>query len=251
MDSDLHTVLVCAGGQPVQWPARRLAPTLRRLARQGVRMGGISGGPYILAAAGLLDNRRFTIHWEHAPALIEALPELSPERARYVIDGNRITCGGGIAPMDMMHAMIAERMGRDFARRVSDWYLHTHVGGGEESQRASKAEAYGTHHPTLLAVLDKMENTLEQPMDRPAMALFAQISERHLDRLFAEHLGTTFQAAYRRIRLEHARQLLQQSTLSVAEVAAATGFASASHFSRQYKALMGKAPTGERAAMRD
>ncbi|MGO8020027.1 GlxA family transcriptional regulator, partial [Rhizobium leguminosarum] len=75
--------------------------------REGVRIGGISGGPYLMAAAGLLGGRDFTIHWEHAAALLEAFPALTPRQARLMIDGNRITCGGGIAPLDMMHVLIA------------------------------------------------------------------------------------------------------------------------------------------------
>ncbi|MGD9509694.1 MAG: AraC family transcriptional regulator, partial [Geminicoccaceae bacterium] len=124
---DLHALFVCAGGSPEDWRQPELPLLLRRLARLGVRLGGISGGAYLLAEAGLLAGRDFTIHWEHAPALAEAFPEIVPRPARYVIDGDRITCGGGVAPLDMMHALIAERMGVGFARRVSDWYLHTVV----------------------------------------------------------------------------------------------------------------------------
>ena len=246
----LHTVFVCAGGSPADWESPEIAATLRRLTREGVRIGGISGGPYLLAAAGVLANRRFTVHWEHAPALMEAYPRLVPERARFVIDGNCITCGGGVAPLDMMSALIAERLGADFARRVSDWYLHTHVGEASAAQRASRAESYGTHHPKLLRLLEKMETTLEQPMDRTAMAAFAGITPRHLDRLFASQMGTTFHAVYRRMRLEHARRLLRQSAMSVAEVAMATGFASASHFSRVYRAEMGASPRADRQPVR-
>ncbi|MGO7785769.1 hypothetical protein ACC717_37965, partial [Rhizobium ruizarguesonis] len=77
------------------------------------------GGHQIRTArdsAGLLGGRDFTIHWEHASALLEAFPDITPRQARLMIDGNRITCGGGIEPLDMMHVLIAERMGPDFAR---------------------------------------------------------------------------------------------------------------------------------------
>ena len=78
---------------------RVVRPGLRRAAGEGIAVGGISGGPYLLAAAGLLDDRRFTIHWQHAPALIEAFPTLRPDQARFVIDRGRLTCGGGVAPL--------------------------------------------------------------------------------------------------------------------------------------------------------
>ncbi|MGI6245416.1 MAG: GlxA family transcriptional regulator [Pseudochelatococcus sp.] len=242
----LHTVFVCAGGHPGEWHYPQVHAALRTMARNGVRVGGISGGPYLLAAAGLLDGRDFTVHWEHAPALIEAFPHLAPRQARFVLDGNRITCGGGVAPLDMMHALIAERMGADFARRVSDWYLHTAVAEPAAPQRASAAERFGVHHPALLDILAKMETTIEQPLGRRPMAAFAGISPRHLDRLFAGHLGRSFLETYRNIRLRHARRLLQQSPLSIAEIAYATGFSSAAHFSTAYRRLFGHPPRRER-----
>ncbi len=249
MGETCHTVFVCAGGGPQDWQFSEAEyGRLRRLPRLGIRVGGISSGAFVLAAAGLLDNRDFTIHWEHAPVLREAFGHLTPRHARYVIDGDRITCAGGIAPLDMMHAMIEERMGSHFARRVSDWYLHTAVAESEAPQRGSAAERFGTHHPVLLTVLEKMEATIEQPLDRATMARFAGTSARHLDRLFASHLGEGFLDTYRNIRLKHARRLIEQSPLSVTEVAFATGFSSAGHFSRAFSTLFGPSPTALRKA---
>jgi transcriptional regulator GlxA family with amidase domain len=247
----LSAIFVCAGGSPAGWSRPDVHASLRRLAGEGVRIGGISGGPYVLAEAGLLTGRRFTIHWEHAPALVEAYPDLRPEQARYVIDGSLVTCGGGIAPLDLMHALITERMGSAFARRVSDWFLHTQVEPSGGAQRASLAERFGVHHPVLLGVLEKMGATLETPLSRSSMARFAGISPRHLDRLFAEYRRTTYLADYRRLRLEHADRLLRQSALSVSEIAFASGFSSASQFGRAYRRAYGCAPGAARRALRN
>lgn len=239
--TSLHTVFVCAGGKPSDWPIAETTPLLRRCARLGAKVGGISGGPYLLAAAGLLDERDFTIHWEHAPALMEAFPHLRPRQTRFVMDGNRITCGGGIAPLDMMHALIASRMGAGFARRVSDWYLHREIGAPADPQTASVADRYGVTHPALLRSLARMEATIERPLSRSAIARHVGVSPRHLDRLFQE-TGTSFVDTYHRLRLARARVLLQQSSLSVFEVALAVGFSSAGHFSRTFKRHFGRSP---------
>jgi transcriptional regulator GlxA family with amidase domain len=242
-----HIVFVCAGGGPLDWTGTEgLIASLRRLSRQGVRIGAISSGSYILAAAGLLDNRRFTIHWEHSPLLRETFPHLSPCQARYVLDGDRVTCGGGIAPLDMMHALIAERMGSHFARRVSDWYLHTAIAEPTAPQRGSSAERFGTNHPALLTILEKMEATIERPLSRRSMASFSGISARHLDRLFSTQITRSFLQTYVGIRLQHARRLLEQSPLSISEIAFATGFSSAAHFSSTYAAKFGHTPRGFR-----
>jgi transcriptional regulator GlxA family with amidase domain len=243
-----HTVFVVAGGNPPDWGKAKMAyPALRRLARKGVRIGGISSGSYLLAEAGLLSGRDFTIHWEHAPALREAFPQLTPRQARYVLDGDRITCGGGIAPLDMMHALIAERMGPAFSRRVSDWFLHTAVADPAAPQRGSAAERFGTHHPALLAALEKMETAIENPLSRQAIAHLVGLSPRHLDRLFASELKAEFRATYRRLRLDHAHKLLDQSPMSISEIAFATGFSSASHFSRAFLDRFGIRPKRARS----
>jgi transcriptional regulator GlxA family with amidase domain len=247
----LHTLFVCAGGEPAEWHRPAIHAALRRLARLGVRMGGISGGPYLMAAAGILRDRAFTIHWEHAGALVEAFPGLHPTLARYVMAGDCVTCGGGVAPLDMAAALIAERFGETFARQVSDWFLHTAVGAGSDPQRGSLSERYGVHHPPLLRVLETMERTVEAPLSRNAMAALASISARHLDRLFRDKRGLSFSEQYRAIRLAQARRLLRQSPLSIGEVAAAAGFASPAHFARSYRSQFGHSPSQERTPSPD
>jgi transcriptional regulator GlxA family with amidase domain len=242
----LDAVFVCAGGNPSEWDYPSVLACIRHLAREGVRIGGISGGPYLLAAAGLLEDADFTIHWEHLQAFREVFRDLNPRQARFVIDRNRITCGGGVAPLDMMHALISQAHGREFARRVSDWFLHAHVAESRAPQRGSTLERHGVNQPALIAVLEKMEATIERPLDRDAMARLAGVSPRHLDRLFAQHMRTTFLAAYRRIRLAQAHRLLQQSPLSISEIAFATGYSSAGHFARAYRADYGHAPSEAR-----
>ena len=242
----LDTVFVCAGGDPTEWDRPAIHAGLRRMARFGVRVGGISGGPYLMAAAGLLAERAFTIHWEYAGATVEAFPDARLRRARFVADADRLTCGGGVAPLDMAHTLIAARLGAAFARRISDWFLHIAVGAADDPQRASAAERYGIHHPALLAVLETMETTVEAPLTRRAMARLAAVSARHLDRLFREKCGLSFSAQYRAIRLAHGRRLLRQSPLAIGEIATACGFSSAAHFSRSYRAQFGCSPSSDR-----
>lgn len=238
----LDTVFVCTGGGPRDWQFPELAAHLSRLAQRGVRLGGLSGGAYVLAQCRLLANRRFTVHWEYVPALREAFPTLEPESARFVLDHDRITCGGGVAALDMMHALIAQRHGPAFARRVSDWYLHRQVDASQAPQRASTTQRFQVHHPGLVAMLEKMQATVGEPLSRQAMARHVGISVRQIDRLFASFLGRSYRQQYRQLRLAHARLLLEQSALSMTQVAMATGFNSATHFSRSFRAQFGVSP---------
>jgi transcriptional regulator GlxA family with amidase domain len=239
-------VFVCAGGNPAVFHHEPTFSWLRRLARRGVRIGGISGGPYILARAKVLDGHRFTIHWEHAPAFVEEYPELDLRRSLYEIDRNRLTSGGGSAPLDMMHAIIAEEQGLELAHAVSEWFLQTNVREGAGPQRMQLRERLGVASAPLLRVIGRMEQTTENPMSRQDLATLASVSLRQLERLFKRHLGRSLGEHYLQLRLARARDLLRQTSMSVLETAVACGFASSSHFSRAYGAQYGHPPSAER-----
>ena len=249
-DRPLDYLVVCAGGNPAAFAHAPTFAWLRQRARRRVRLGGVSGGPYILARANVLTGYRFTIHWEHAPAFIEEYPELDLRRSLYEIDRDRLTSSGGTAPLDMMHAVIAREHGSELALAVSEWFLQTHVREGAGPQRMPLRERLGISHAPLLRVVARMEQDLETPVARADLARMAGVSLRQLERLFRSHLGRSLGEHYLALRLDRARDLLRQTTLSVLEIALACGFASASHFSRAYRRRFDHAPRSERGRLR-
>ena len=246
---DADIVFVCAGGNPAMFHDKPTFAWLRRLASRGTIVGGISGGPYVLARARLLDGRRATLHWEHAPSFREAFPEVEVVPSLFEIDGDRVTCSGGVSALDMMVALIARDHGHQLAAAVGDWFLLTHVREGMGPQRMDLRFRLGITDEKLLGVLRAMETNLEAPFARPTLARSAGISLRQLERLFRRHIGRSIHEHYRALRLERARLLLRESSLSILDVAVATGFASASQFSRAYRRAFGEPPSATRAAV--
>jgi transcriptional regulator GlxA family with amidase domain len=247
-DRAADILFVCAGGNPAAFKDKATLAWLRRLARRGVTIGGISGGPYILARAGLLEGRRATLHWEHQPAFREDFPEIAVAPSLFEIDGNRITCSGGISALDMMVALIKRDHGRQLAAAVGEWFLHTHIREGMGPQRMDLRFRLGVADEKLLRVLRQMETALEVTLSRAELARIAGVSVRQLERLFSRHLGRGIHDQYRTMRLERARQLLRETAFPVLEVAVATGFSSASQFSRAYKRAFGESPSRTRLA---
>ena len=245
--ASLNTLIVCAGGNPASYRDRATLNHLRRLSHGRLRIGGVSGGPYILARAGLLRGYRFTLHWEHAESFSEDFPELDLRRSLFEIDRDRLTCSGGTAPLDMMHALIARDHGAALAMRVSEWFLQTQIREGANPQRMAPGQRLGISNRALLKALEFMEGQLDAPLPRERLAALAGVSVRQLERLFREHLGCTPGAHDRKLRLERARMLLRQTGMSVLEIAVACGFASASHFSRAYRTTFGHPPMAERS----
>jgi transcriptional regulator GlxA family with amidase domain len=181
-------------------------------------------------------------------AFREDFPEIEAHRTLYEIDRGRLTCAGGIAALDMMRAIIAQQHGPSLANGISGWFLQTHLRLGSGPQRLTLRERYGTSNRTLLKALEAMEASIEKPMPRDQLSRRAGVSIRQLERLFAVHLKTTINAQYLKLRLDHAHRLLHETTMPILDIAVACGFASASHFSRSYKAQYGKPPRGEREA---
>ena len=242
-DSPADIVFVCAGGNPATFDDRATFAWLRKLARRGVVIGGISGGPYVLAKAGLLDGRRATLHWEHAAAFHEAFPNVEVVPSLFVLDDDRITCSGGVSALDMMVALIARDHGHDLAAAVGEWFLLTHIREGMGPQRMDLRHRLGISDEKLLAVLRAMEANLETPWSREALARLAGVSLRQLERLFRSQLGRSIHTHYLSLRLDRARQLLRETSLPVLDVAIATGFGSASQFSRAFARAHGEAPS--------
>ncbi|UFM64924.1 GlxA family transcriptional regulator [Paracoccus sp. MA] len=242
------TVLVCGGLDVGRATTRSVLAWLRREARRGTRIGALCTGTWVLAEAGLLDGRRCTIHWENQDGFAERFPDVTLIRTVFVEDGNRLTAAGGTAAIDLMLRQIARDHGAELASRVADQMIHTAIRSEEDHQRLSVPTRIGARHPRLAQVVARMEANIEDPISPARLASEAGMSPRQLERLFARYLGRSPKRYYMEIRLERARNLLLQTEMSVMEIALASGFASAAHFSKCYRATYGCTPYRERGA---
>ena len=251
-DSDVGEDLPCdmlfvfAAGDPVRFNDARTFAWLRHMATRDVQIAGVSGGPFLLAQAGLLDGYRSTIHWQHQEAYRAAFPRLVVETGLYVIDRRRMTCAGGTAGLDLALQLVERDRGQPLANRVSDWFIRTEPRFAQGPQRLSVRERFGVSDDRILKTLAAMEANIEEPHARSWLANLADLSVRQLERHFASHLGASVSQTYMRIRLDHAAHLLRTTSATMTDIALACGFASSSHFSRAFKDHFGRRPTQHR-----
>lgn len=236
-------LFVCAGNPAMAAGDGAVVSAVQRHHRFGGTVGGICTGAVALARAGLLDGRRFTLHWENQPGFCETFPDLMPTPARYEIDARIMTCGGGAAATDMMLALIAEDHGAAFAAMVSDMCLRPVMAGVDPAQRSSTAAVMTSRSKAVVAAVNLMRANIDTPLAIPDIARAVGCSTRQLERLFSRHLNDTPGVFYRNLRLDRGRNLLATTDLSVAEVCIACGFESTTHFSRTFKARFGIVPT--------
>ncbi|MCE2481850.1 MAG: GlxA family transcriptional regulator [Alphaproteobacteria bacterium] len=215
---------------------------LRRLDRRGADIGALCTGAHVLARAGLLEGRVCTLHWENIPSFRETYPDIEVTDDLFEIDGNRFTCSGGTAALDLMLHLIRAEHGDELATRVSEECILDHVRGGREHQRMPLAVRLGVDNRKLIDSIHLMEAHLEEPLAQGALAAAVGISRRQLERLFRRHVGRPPNRYYMQLRLDRARKLLLQTDMAVVDVAMACGFVSASHFAKCYRRLYGVTP---------
>lgn len=241
-----EVVIVCGGIDVARTATKPVLSFLRRMERGGAAMGAVCTGAWVLAEAGLLDNRRATIHWENHDGFAEAFPEVDLYRSVFVHDGNRMTAAGGTSSIDLMLHLISEDHGDALAAEVADQMLHTGIRTGQDRQRLSIPTRIGVRHPRLAQVIARMEENLEEPVSPAQLAADAGMSTRQLERLFRRYLNRSPKRYYMETRLGRARNLLMQTDMTIIEVALACGFSSPSHFSKCYRAQYGSTPYRER-----
>jgi transcriptional regulator GlxA family with amidase domain len=241
------TLIVCAGVGAEHFNDKALTRRLRELARTRVVLSGVCTGTIALARAGLLDGYRCTLHWENVEGFAEEFPHLDITATLFEIDRDRHTSSGGTAPMDMMISRIAREHGDDLGVKVAEFLLHHAVRHPTESQRLPIQYRTGISHPKLLAAIAHMEAYIESPVPLGEVAEQVGLSPRQLERLFKTRLGKKPSRYYLELRLQRARLLLQQTSMSVIQVAVASGFNSASHFARCYGEFFGQSPRAQRS----
>lgn len=240
-------VIISSSWAPETHYTTALQSALRHWARQGVTIGGLDTGAFVLAKAGLLDGRRATVHYEHIDAMNELYPQVETSEELFVFDGNRITCCGGGASVDFALQIVKSTRGDALANAAARYVFHQNLRPHGSPQNPGPFEPLGSTAPAAVKQAIKvMEQNLEETISIPEICAQIEISHRQLDRLFANYVKKTPALYYRDIRLDRARGLVTQTDLSLAQVAVASGFSSQVHFSRAYRERFGLTPRNDR-----
>jgi len=207
---------------------------------------GLESGCHILAEAGLLDHRRCTTHWEHREEFRSSWPQHQLSNDIYEMDERVFTCSGGAAPIDMMLFLFERMYDYELAASVADRMIHPHIRNSGEPQTMDIQSRTGINHPVVLECIQLIEANIDQPLLPDELASLIGISKRQLERLFLRYLKTSPARYYLTLRLEKARSLLETSNEKIVDIANATGFRSAGHFSSRYQSSYGITPSEAR-----
>lgn len=241
-----NNLFVCASFNAEQYISPDISRWLQQLHKAGSVLGALDTGCYFLAAAGLLrKDEPVTLHWEALPAFAEKYPEQSLSSELFEL-GQVISCAGGSSMLDLMLHLIQSLLGHETAVQVCEQFIRSGIRGKTDKQRLDVSARLQLHDQRLIKAVLLMEQEMENPVSMVSLAEQVHVSVRQLERLFKQNLGLTPAEYYLELRLGKARQLLDNSDLSVSAIAMICGFSSGSHFSRSFQSRYGVNPSEQR-----
>jgi transcriptional regulator GlxA family with amidase domain len=244
--ADIDTLIVAGGlGFRAALGNSALLEATGRAASSAGRISSVCTGAFLLAEIGLLDGRRATTHWDYAADLASEYPQVDVVSDElYVSDGPVTTAAGVAAGIDLALAMVEADHGVELARSVSRRmviYLRRTGGQSQFSERSVLSDPSSDSDFESLLVDLAAHPSRDWSVER--MATAATMSRRHFARVFRDRTGTTPARWLERVRVDAARERLDQSDDSVERVAEQSGFRSVHTMRQSFQRVMGVSPT--------
>lgn len=248
---DGFDLALVAGGPdlPNADPASPLTRWLAGIAPKSKMYGSICTGAFALGAAGLLDGRTVTTHWQNAPLLAQRYPRARVELDRiYMRDGNLVTSAGVTAGIDLCLALVTEDHGAELSLKVAKRLVVAAQRQGGQSQfspylvlQSDPGSPIAQVQAHVMAQI-QARNTVEE------LAAIAGMSARTFARSFKQETGMTPADFVEGARIDTARNRLEATDLPLKLVAHACGFHNAEHMRLSFSRRLGVTPSQYRAS---
>ncbi|EJN03847.1 transcriptional regulator containing an amidase domain and an AraC-type DNA-binding HTH domain [Phyllobacterium sp. YR531] len=226
---------------------QRLVEALQKAHANGARILSICSGVFVLAAAGLLSGRRATTHWRYADLLTERYPDIRFEpNVLYVDEGSILTSAGSAAGIDLCLHLIRRDFGTEAANKVARRMVVAPHRDGGQAQFVEQAVPAAHEGARLSPLLELMRNNIQKEFSIASLAKAAGMSPRTFLRRFDAATGMTPARWLLSERLGKARDLLENSPLSVEVIAANTGFGTAATLRHHFRQQLATTPTAYR-----
>ena len=214
---------------------------IKRVARNHRWFGGVEAGSWILARCGLLEHKSATTHWEDLEEFDLNFPNVRLRSDRFVIDEPVFTTGGASPTFDLMLYLIRSRYGYPLAMEVASVFIYD-PGQNANTQTLVSLGMLQGHEPRVAAAIHVMEQHIDDTLSIAQVAAQVDLSVRMLEYLFRQTLDLSPAAYYRRLRLQIARRMVEDTAIKLQEISIRTGFNSLSSFSRCFKDYYRQSP---------
>jgi len=245
-NSKTTAVFLCCGLKTPFDMQSSLKKILRLCDLKRIPTFGVGAAGWKMADAGMLSKGTGTVHWTTLAAFKERNQDIDVKDALFITSQRTTSSPGEAATLDMMINFIKTEFSLEYAERVCDHLMITFTRNGDLEQPKSSAQRLRDVPKSLQKVISLMEDNLEDPLTLKKISYQAGLSLRQIERLFSLHLSKSPKKYYLKRRLMHARQLIEQTSLSILEVSIVSGFSSRQIFSKYYKTEFGFTPSETR-----
>ncbi|HKH07690.1 MAG TPA: helix-turn-helix domain-containing protein [Agromyces sp.] len=241
--ADLVAVPAALIDEPVD---ERVAQVLRDAVDRGAWVLSVCSGAFTLGRAGILDGRRATTHWMYTDLMAEMFPrtEVDPD-VLFVQDGKVVTGAGTAAGIDAALHIVRTELGASAANIVARRMVVPPQRDGGQSQFI-QTPVPECHSDSFAKVTEWMLEHLDHDLTVDVLARKALMSPRTFARRFRAETGTTPNAWLNRQRLLRAQQLLEETSLTLEEIARETGFGAAAVMRHHFLKVLQTTPTAYR-----
>lgn len=238
---DVDLVAIPGGSTSDEFPPEVLT-SLTTVVERGGRVLTVCSGAFVAGAAGLLDGRRCTTHWRYGHLLAERYPQAQVDTdVLFVDDGPITTSAGTAAGIDASLHLVREAWGPGVANRIARrMVVAPHRDGGQ--RQFVDAPVPSCTDEGFGVLLAWMIEHLDQDLSVDGLAAQMHMSARTFARRFVDEVGVSPHRWLTEQRVLHAKQLLEESSLPIEDVARRAGFSSATLLRHHFTAVVGVAP---------
>lgn len=212
----------------------------------GARLATACSGSALLADAGLLDGEEATAHWSMSELFSKRYPKVRycPDRTlTFAGEGDAIVMSGGMASwQDLALYLIARHIGADHAAKSARFYC---VDPRPDGQRhyAAPARRLQSEDAVIQECQAWVAGSYDEAEAVARMVARSGLPRRSFDRRFRAATGYSPKDYVQSLRVEEAKQRLEQEGATVDDVAAAVGYGDARAFRRLFRKLTGLSPS--------
>lgn len=238
-----------AGPAP-QAEAQRVAAWLRGHHERGATLGSVCTGTFVLAETGLLAGRTVTTHWTYESEFQQRFPAAHVDAARLLVDdGDILTVGGAMAWTDLALRLVDRFLGTRTMLETSRRLL-IDPPGREQSYYSAFSPKLNHGDAAILKVQHWLQATQAEAIDLAALVEQSGLEERTFLRRFQKATGLTSTEYAQRLRVDRARELLQNGERSTDQVAWKVGYADPGAFRKVFARIVGLTPSEYRRRFR-
>ena len=228
-------------------PPPALLNQVRRAHARGARIVGLCLGAFVVAEAGLLDQRTATTHWAAANDFAQRFPEVAlDQNVLYVDHGDVITSAGTAAGIDCCLHIVREQFGADAAAHIARRMVVAPHRRGGQAQFIDQPLPVAAGDARLARVMESMLQHLGQSHSLDQLAGQAVMSRRTFTRTFQKLTGSTVGQWLLTQRLALAQRQLESTRRSIDDIAIDCGFGSALMLRRHFARAFGISPSAYR-----